>query len=180
MTRSDDLEVLKATADLVRRSWSMLDDAAPRPPFRSDQLTELLVRTRTRVCEYPFASGAVGMAIPWGGDEHAILIDSAASRADYQFTIRHELAHVLAGEVSDALFLSAADTMSLSERRADLFAVTDLVPAWLMRQLSHRRPQLHVRSEVQLAFRELTSGWSPERLSDRTRLRILLHKQTGL
>jgi hypothetical protein len=181
VTSSEDRTVVEAAAQLVRRSWSLLEEPAARPPLRTDQITRLLLASRTRLCEYPFHSGAVGMAIPWGADEHAILIDSAASRADYQFTIRHELAHVLAGEVSETLFLTAADTMSFSERRADLFAVADLVPAWLIGQLrGRRRPWVQLRLEVQQAFRELTEGWSEERLRDRARLRVLLHQTTGL
>jgi hypothetical protein len=178
VTSSDEGEVLRATAELVRRSWELLGEAEARPPLRSDQITRLLVRSNTRLCEYPFTSGATGMAIPWGADEHAILIDSAASRSDYQFTIRHELAHVLAGEVSTALFLTASDTMSFSERRADLFAVTDLVPGWLIRQLrGTRRPWSHVRLEVQQAFREHTVGWSEERIRDRAKLRVALYRE---
>jgi hypothetical protein len=182
VTSSDDREVLEATAELVRCSWELLGEAEVRPPLRTDQITRLLLRTRTQLHEYPFQSGAVGMAIPWaGGAEHAILIDSAASRADYQFTIRHELAHVLAGEVSTALFLSAADSMSFSERRADLYAVSDLVPAWLVRQLQGgRRPWAHLRLEVQQAFRELTVGWSEERLRDRAGLRVALYRTAGM
>ena len=181
MTSSEDGEVLRSTADLVRQVWTTLGISSVRAPLRSDQITRLLVHTRTRLCEYPFTSSAVGMAIPWGPEEHAILIDSAASRADYDFTIRHELAHVLAGEVSTALFLTAADTMSFSERRADLFAVTDLVPAWLVRQLhGGRRPWSHLRLEVQQAFRELTVGWSEERLRDRARLRVELYRSYEL
>jgi len=181
VTSSDDGEVLEATAELVRRSWEMLGEPEGRPPLRSDQITRLLLRTRTRLCEYPFESGAVGMAIPWGADEHAILIDSHAPRADYLFTVRHELAHVLAGEVSDALFLTRADTMSFSERRADLYAVADLVPAWLIRQLrGSRRPWHLVRLEVQQAFRELTVGWSEERIRDRAGLRVALYRERGL
>lgn len=181
MTSSEDRAVLEATAELVRRSWSLLE-APPQLPLRSDEITRLLVATRTRLEEFPFRSSAVGMAIPWaGGTEHAILIDSAASRADYDFTIRHELAHVLAGEVSDALFLTADDTMSLSERRADLYAVADLVPGWAIQQLrGTRRPWTHVRLEVQQAFRELTVGWSEERLRDRAGLRVMLWRGSGI
>lgn len=178
---SEDREVLRATAALLRRSWEMLDEPAVRPPLRTDQISTLLTRSRTRLCEYPFHSGAVGMAVPWGAGEHAILIDSTASRGDYLFTIRHEIAHVLAGEVSEALFLSAADTLSFSERRADLFAVADLVPAWLVAQLrGTRRPWSHVRLEVQAAFRELTEGWSDLRVRDRGRLRVELFRSHGV
>lgn len=181
MTSSDDQALLKTTAALIRRSWALLDHTKFQPPLRSDQISQILLRTRTRLCEYQFRSGAVGMAIPWGANEHAILIDSSASRADYQFTIRHELAHVLAGEVSEALFLCAADTMSFSERRADLYAVADLVPGWLIRQLrGNRRPWLHVRLEVQQGFRERMGGWSEERLLDRADLRVLLYRRCGM
>ena len=180
MTSSDDRAVLAGAAELVRRSWAMLGEA-PRPPLRTDQVTRLLVSTRTHLCEYRFDSSAVGMAIPWGGEEHAILIDSAASRADYDFTIRHELAHVLAGEVNEALFLTAADTMSFSERRADLYAVADLVPGWVIQQLrGKRRPWSHMRLEVLQGFRELTVGWSEERLRDRAGLRVELWRETGV
>lgn len=172
--------VAEAAAALVRHAWALLGDPL-RPPLRSDQLARLLVATRTRLCEYPFRSSTVGMAIPWGAGERAILIDSTASRADYAFTLRHELAHVLADEVSDALYLTAADSMSFSERRADLFAVADLAPAWFVSQLrGARRPWRHVEMEVQRAFRELTVGWSEERLRDRARLRVAMYRAVGL
>lgn len=180
MTSSEEKVLLQATAALLARSRELLGEPTTHSPLRTDQISALLVRTRTRLCEYRFQSGAIGMAIPWGADEHAILIDSAASRGDYDFTVRHELAHVLAGEVSDALFLSAADTMSFSERRADLYAVADLVPPWLLRQLrGTRRPWSRVQLDVQQAFRELTGGWSEERLRDRARLRVELYREHG-
>ena len=181
MTSSDDRAVLEGAAELVRRSWEVVG-SPPRPPLRTDQITRLLVRTNTHLCEYRFDSSAVGMAIGWmGGTEHAILIDSAASRADYNFTIRHELAHVLAGEVSETLFLTADDTMSFSERRADLYAVADLVPGWAIQQMrGKRRPWTHVRLEVLQAFRELTVGWSEERLRDRAKLRVELWRGIGI
>ena len=181
MTSSDDRAVLEGAAELVRRTWELVGTPA-RPPLRTDQITRLLTRTGTRLEEYRFGSSAVGMAIPWaGGTEHAILIDSAASRADYDFTIRHEIAHVLAGEVSETLFLTADDTMSVSERRADLYAVADLVPGWSMQQMrGRRRPWAHVRLEVLQSFRELTVGWSEERLRDRANLRVEMWREVGI
>ena len=173
-------EVVRATAELVRRAWALLGEAALRPPLRSDQLARLLALTRTRLCEFPFRSSALGMAIPWGAEEHAILIDRTAPRADYAFTLRHELAHVLAGEVSHALFLAAADTFSYSERRADLFAVADLVPPWTLSPPRGGRRWSHVELEVQQAFRELTGGWSAERVRDRAALRVQLFREHRL
>ena len=38
MTSSDEGEVLRATAELVRRSWELLGEAEARPPLRSDQI----------------------------------------------------------------------------------------------------------------------------------------------
>lgn len=178
---SEERAVVDAAAALVRQSWRMLGGPGVRTPLRTDQVSRLLALSRTRLCEYPFLSGTVGMAIPWGADEHAILIDSTASRADYAFTVRHELAHVLSGEVSDTLFLSAADTLSFSERRADLFAVADLAPGWFMAQLrGGRRPWKHIRLEVIQAFRALTDGWSEERLRDRAHLRVELYRRHAI
>jgi len=182
VTSSDEQhEIVDSTAALARRTRELLGEPRATSPLRTDQLSRLLVLTRTRICEFPFQSGTVGMAIPWGSDEHAILLDSRASHADYAFTLRHELAHVLAGEVSEALFLSAADEMSFSERRADLYAVADLVPGWLVAQLrGTRRPWSHVRLEVQQAFRELTQGWSERRIHDRAALRVELYRRHGV
>ncbi len=178
---SEEQTVVDASAALVRHGWGLLGEAPPRLPLRTDQLSRLLVLSRTRLCEYPFRSGTVGMTIPWGADEHAILIDSTASRADYAFTVRHELAHVLSGEVSDTLFLSAADTLSFSERRADLFAVADLAPGWFLTQLrGGGRPWSHLRLEVMQAFRALTDGWSEERLRDRACLRVELYRRHSI
>jgi hypothetical protein len=71
--------------------------------------------------------------------------------------------------------------MSFSERRADLFAVTDLVPAWLISQLrGSRRPWSRVTLDVQQAFRELTEGWSEERIRDRAALRTELYRREGI
>ena len=185
MRSSDDEEaageVVRATAQLIRRAWALLGEATLRPPLRSDQLSRLLVLTRTRLCEFPFQSRTLGMAIPWGAQEHAILIDRTAARADYAFTLRHELAHVLAGEVSHALFLATADTLSYSERRADLFAIADLVPARMLTHLRGTGRRWSVLElEVQQAFRELTGGWSAQRVQDRAALRVRLFREHGL
>lgn len=111
------------------------------------------------VREYRFDSEAVGMAFGTGDGPPLILLDSAAPRADWHLTIRHELAHVAWGEVDEAVFLTTTDTMSFSERRADLFAVADLVPAAHMRQIAApRRRRTAVLLEVVGSFRALTGG----------------------
>lgn len=178
---SDDAAVLDAAHALLRDAR----EHAPRYalgwiPASTRDVSALLVATRTHLVERRFASAAVGMALPAADGEHVILLDARASRADAMFTVRHELAHVLAGEVSEALFLSAEDTMSFSERRADLFALADLTPACWMRRYTARRPQRTAVLQVVQAYRELTAGWSEARLWDRARLRLLLHRARGV
>src|SRR5690606_14521629 len=97
------------------------------------ELSGLFAGTRTRLRERPLPGGVTGMAIPSAtGEGHIIVLDPTSARSDRAFTIRHELAHILAGEVQHALFLTSEDAMGFSERRADLFAVVDLTPTrWM-------------------------------------------------
>lgn len=180
MTNSEDATVIDATRALIERARQVAPDYAGWwIPTSTAGVSRLLTATRTQLVERRFESAAKGMALPAGEGEHVILLDSMCPRSDAMFTVRHELAHILAGEVSEALFLTSDDTMSFSERRADLFAVADLTPARWMRQHTSRRPWRHATLDVMQAYRELTAGWTPARLWDRARLRLLLFRERG-
>lgn len=143
-------------------------------------MAELLGMAGAEVHERRFASPAKGMAFELGGRK-VIAIDTACTRSDAEFTLRHELAHILADDVQFALFLTSEDTMSFSERRADLFAVADLTPTrWMEWMRGGRRRWKLLELDVKQAFRELTDGWSEQRLNDRAHLRVQLYRHHGI
>lgn len=91
-----------------------------------------------------------------------------------RFALRHGLAHVLAGHTSAAEHVHAlADWSSWEESLADLFALLDIAPAW---QLEELRAAGYSAEEVERwLYAEIarwTTGWLPERLRDRVRLRL--------
>lgn len=178
--------VLDATASLVRRARDVVPGyAAGFAPVGSWGISALLVHTHTQLVERRFESRVVGMAFPFGPEEYVLAIDSACTRSDELFTIRHEMAHILSGEVAVAMLLTAEDTFSFSERRADLFAIADLLPTqwveWVRRGSGGgARPWRQVVLDVVLAFRELTEGWSEPRMWDRARLRVRLYREHGI
>lgn len=175
--------VLEAAAGLVgaaRRSvpWYAGDFA----PIRSDQLAELLRRATCHVEIYAFGSDAVAMTFPPFRGRYPIFVNRAAERADRAFALRHELAHVLAGDVAQTTFLEAVGYMAPEERVADLFALADLVPAWLLRSLRRQRMSWRallreMRAMIVSAYAE---DWPEERLADRASLRLRLFREFDL
>lgn len=188
MGRSEHQEVLRATVRLIEATRAYVPTygagfgGVSWGGSSTDEVSQLLKRCRTRVRERRLPDGVTGMAVPNAVSEgHTIVLDPRAERADRIFTLRHELAHILAGEVAQALFLTSEDTMSFSERRADLFAITDLTPtSWVKWIRGGRRPWQYVTLEVKQAFRELTEAWSEQRLNDRAKLRVLLFRDYGI
>lgn len=144
------------------------------------ELAQLFKATHTQLVERRFLSDAKGMAVPDAG-QHLIVLDTGCLKGDRIFTIRHEFAHILAGEVEDAMYLTSEDTMSFSERRADLFALADVTPTWLMTWRKRKvRTWKALTLEVVQSYRELTEGWSEQRLWDRAKLRVLLFREHGI
>jgi hypothetical protein len=182
---SEQEEVVQATVRLLRKAQTMVPTygvgfgGVGRSGASTRDLAPIFRETRTRIKERDLLGIVAGVALPTAGG-HKIILDPARTRADRMFTIRHELAHILAGEVEYAMFLTSEDTMSFSERRADLFAVADLTPThWMGWVRGKRRPWRAVTLEVVQAYRELTDGWSEQRLWDRARLRVLLYREYG-
>lgn len=151
-------------------------------PARTDQISELLVRFTCRDVYLPFRSRhTAAMVLPPVGGVYPILIDQNAARADRQFALRHELAHVIAGDAEQATFLSDDGVMSKSERAADLFAFADLVPGWMLAMIRKERGSWSkVWRDVRYAVRMYAEGWDDARIDDRTRLRILLYREAGV
>lgn len=179
MESSDERQVVQATARLIEQARETVPGyAAGLHPTTTAELAPLYVATGTRHRERRYEA-ATGMALPYRGG-HLMGVEHWASRADQVFSIRHEFGHILAGEVEAALFLTAEDTLSYSERRADLFAIADITPTRWMHQIAPRRPAKSVTLDLVQAYRELTAGWTDLRLWDRGRLRLALYRTHGI
>lgn len=96
-----------------------------------------------------------------------------------RFALRHGIGHVLAHHVDEVAFLAAGDDfMAHEERVADVFALVDAIPD---RQLYELRQAGYSAVEIERwVYAEIgrwTSGWEPERIRDRTTLRLAAGRQ---
>lgn len=179
MVNRDDDEYVLSAALRVIASARVIEPgyAGPFSPVRTDQLSELLRRTGCHVEVFPFHSGTVAMTLPRCAGVHPIFLNRSAERTDRVFALRHELAHVLGGDVDGALFLTEEGVMSPGERVADLFALADLVPGWWIDWVSGDAPAAELGAEVAQAIAEFAEGWPAERAIDRAMLRMRLYRE---
>ncbi|HEX8363565.1 MAG TPA: ImmA/IrrE family metallo-endopeptidase [Longimicrobium sp.] len=179
MAKADDGGVLAATLRLVgeARRW-VGEYAGATAPMRTDQVSRLLAAAGCHVEIFPFRSSTVAMTLPRCAGVYPIFVSRHAERTDRWFALRHELAHVMAGDTDGAVFLADEGYMALPERTADLFALADLVPGWWIADLRRgRTPWRTVRAEIALAVAEYAEGWPAERLTDRAALRLRLFRE---
>lgn len=179
-----DVAVLHHTLSLIDQArYAVESYAGDYAPIRTDQVSELLKRHSCFLKFFPFESDDLAaFVLPAIRGVFPIAVNQYASRTDRQFAIRHELAHVLAGEVDEPTFLSDDSYMSHSERVADLFALADLIPGWLLRFMwrdyrSWREVLAGVRGAI---MTECAADWPRDRLEDRARLRLRLYREYGI
>jgi hypothetical protein len=130
---------------------------------------------------FPFRSDTVAMTLPRCAGFYPVLVNRSAERTDRFFALRHEVAHVLAGDVEGAVFLAHEGFTDHAERVADLFALADLVPGWWIAELRRGgAPWRELRDEVADAIAAYAEAWPAERLQDRAALRIQLFDQQGI
>lgn len=179
---SEDAEVLAAAERLVAAARQIVPDYGTGfIPLRTDQLSVLLKDAECHVEIFSFRSDTVTMVLPRCAGVYPILLNRESQRTDVLLALRHELGHVLAGDADGVIFMAASGCMTLQERAADLFALTDLVPAgWLRWIRRERLSWQNVAREVEDAVRGYAEEWTPERLEDRVRLRCALFRKRGL
>lgn len=182
MASSDDDAVLASAARLVERARALeADYAGPFAPVRTDQLSKLMGAAECHVEVFTFRSSTVAMTLPRMDGAFPVLVNRHAERTDRFFALRHELAHVLAGDAEYAVFLADEGYMAPAERAADLFALADLVPAWWIEDVRRgRTPWTRVRAEIALAVAEYAEAWPPARFGDRAQLRLRLFREHGI
>jgi hypothetical protein len=182
MMRSEDAQVVAATERMVAAARALVPEyGAGFIPLRTDQLSTLLVGAECHLEVFPFHSDTVAMVLPRCAGVYPILLNREAHRTDALLALRHEVGHVLAGDVDGVIFMAASGCMTLPERAADLFALADLVPAGWIRWIRRERLSWReVAREVEDAVRGYAEDWDPERLQDRVRLRCALFRKRGL
>jgi hypothetical protein len=179
---SDAALVLPATARVLEEARGLVEAyAGPTSPIRTDQVSLLLARAGCHLEVFPFRSDTVAMTLPRCAGVHPILVNRGAERTDRQFALRHELAHVLAGDTEGPVYLVETGSMTLPERVADLFALSDLVPGWWIADVRRGpTPWRTVCAEITLAIAEYAESWPAERLADRAGLRLRLFRERGV
>lgn len=184
MERSDDAAVLRAARRLVERAREVVGSyAGSVAPARTDQVATLMRASGCHVEVFPFRSDAVAMVLPRYEGVYPVLVNRSADQTDRFFALRHELAHVLAGDVDGPVFLADDDAgyMAAAERTADLFALADLVPGWWIAELRRGRTAWReVRREIALAVAAYAEAWPARRFGDRAELRLALFREHGI
>ncbi len=187
MVSSEAAEVCRSVAGLVGRVQERSPFYASEfAPLRSDQLAELLRAFSCRLVVSPHLDGEViGMVLPAVKGIHAVVVPKDRPRTDRLFIVRHEVKHVVSEEVgAEAVYLLADHGMAFPERTGDLFAMADLIPGRVIRDLRRGRYPMrwaHVVEELEDIIRTLiTDEWDEERVQDRARLRLLLFREHGI
>ena len=105
---------------------------------------------------------------------HLLQVDRYESRAGRRFALRHGLAHVLAGHVADLTFAHDGHHWeSPEERLADAFALADLIPDRMLREVEAVGFWgEHLERFVTYETRRYVPEWPPERDVDRVLARL--------
>jgi hypothetical protein len=179
---SHDGMLIASAARLVAVARGTVDDyAGPGAPVNLDQVRALLAASGCHVEIFPFRSDAVGMTLPLCEGVHPVLVNGAAVGIEAGFALRHQVAHVLAGNPSGAVCLAAAGYERHAERLADLFALADAVPGRLILEVVGVRCSWGaVRGEIARCIAELAPAWPADRLQDRAGLRLRLFRECGI
>lgn len=134
-------------------------------------------------CTLTFArldEDCAGMTLPRVGGLYTVVINRNDAAVDTWVTIRHELAHVLRGDVDEPTFMDCGE-MAWTERLADVFALADVLSANDIRIWRRRRTPW--RTVLRMARDHVASfapGWPPRRVADRARLRVMLWRLNGI
>ena len=175
--------VLIATAArLVAAARGAVEDYADAgAPVNPDQVRALLAASGCHVEIFPFRSDALGMTLPLCEGVHPVLVNGGAVGIDPGFALRHQVAHVLAGDASGVVCLAHEGHEETRERLADLFALADAVPGRWIAGVADRLCSWHAtHGEIARCIAELAPTWPPDRLHDRAALRLHLFRECGI
>jgi Zn-dependent peptidase ImmA (M78 family) len=180
-TRSENRLIARTVARMVERAREGVPDYAARTaPVGSHLVSAMLGHQRCFVSWKPLDEGCGGMALPAVNGVHILVVNSRGGVWQQELAVRHEISHVVAGEVSEPTYLDD-DEMSWTERCADLFALADLIPRSSIREMRKgRRPWRLVLQDLHAWVGEVSEGWSLDRVHDRAQLRMVLYRERNI
>jgi Zn-dependent peptidase ImmA (M78 family) len=180
-----DLAVLsstRATLEATRRQSGLAyaDDVwSPIP----DITLEIIARNMGAILsEDDLGSSTQELGLPAYFGAPVIVVNRGQPKGLRSLALRHGLAHLVAGELepeqgAEIRFMSSAfDWMTLEERRADLFALADLVPDRELRRLvgeGYSTDELFRWMWCEIK-RYTLEAWPTRRVHDRAVLRLAL------
>ncbi|MBK8006736.1 MAG: hypothetical protein IPK12_23390 [Gemmatimonadetes bacterium] len=134
----------------------------------------------------PLQEGVQELALPGIVGPPTITVNRHLPAPARRLALRHGLAHLVAGELegeydSGPRFMSSVhDYMALEERRADLFALVDLIPDRELEAAvrAHHSP-VSARWWMEGQIQQFAADWPKDRLEDRARLRWELYFDQG-
>ncbi|HEX9939129.1 MAG TPA: hypothetical protein VGB15_18445 [Longimicrobium sp.] len=176
------VDVIARAVRLVEAARGLAEDyAGPRAPVPPDQLRVLLAASGCHVEVFAFRSDALGMTLPLCDGVHPVLVNGESAGIDRWFALRHQVAHVLAGDASGAVCLAAEGYHRHPERLADLFALADAVPGWWISGVARGHGAWRdVRRGIAERIARLAPAWPPDRVHDRAELRMRLFCDGGI
>lgn len=151
-------------------------------PISDLDLEVIARRFSCRLTVQDLPAGVQEIAIPGYLGDPTIVVNRSLPAMERRLAVRHGLAHLVAGELegehdSGIRFMSSIeDPMTMEERRADLFALADLVPDRELVAAVHAHPKPGgALAWMSSRILTLAPSWPVERVEDRARLRWELH-----
>lgn len=182
MAISEQLRIVRVATRLVDEARETVPAYAARRHVQAGthHIAELLGAYECHVTYQDLPPGVEGIALPAVANTYPIILrdDGMVSR-DIQE--RHELAHVIAGDVGEEPVYLADGERDFGERVADLFALADIIPSgWI----AYRRGMGAAWREIVVEATHWVSveapGWGRWRCRDRARLRLLMFRTQGI
>jgi hypothetical protein len=180
---SNDAGLIASAARLVAAARGAVEDyAGLGAPSSADQVRALLAATGCHVEIFTFRSDAVGMTLPLCHGVHPVLVNGSLRSMDRLMALRHQVAHVLAGDAGGSVCLVDGDCDRPAERLADLFALADAVPGWWIARTLRRfgGSWRALEDETRRCVAELATLWPAARVRDRAELRLRLFREAGI
>jgi len=171
-------EVLRVFESLSKRNILYGDIFSP---LHDDGLREVARRLTIRVDCASLGEQDVEVVMPPVFGRYVMVISTDVNDRRRSFALRHGIGHVAADHVTDVAFLRNHDErnayMAHEERVADLFALADVVPWYMLGE--HRKARTGwgaIRQVLCRVIREHTVDWPEERVLDRAELRLALYR----